>query len=302
MVGNTCYQANIFVGGVTGLFALHQNTDEFRFVCSGTLGASLLSIIFFGDVNTISVGLGLVVLMMATMFAVSAGEIGVDFVALGEGLKPSIPEGGAILALSMIGTTALPYNLFLASSLASKNTVASMQTGLAFSTSIAAIASTLIIIVGSAVTEPADMEFSIADLQQVLRTSVGDEAVIAFSLGLFAAAFSAALGVALGAGLSIQSLLSNGMEFVGPTMRMQAREARPIETAVAVSLGVRMSSSVSWRAEEVHRQGQRAAAKRVASRPRLIQDGKQVIVFCTSVVAAVVVAVVVVAAVAVCRS
>jgi Mn2+/Fe2+ NRAMP family transporter len=214
-VGNTMYQANIFVGGITALYALHENTDEFRYACSSALGASLLLIIFCGDVDTISVGLGLVVLVMATMFAVSAGEIGVDFVALGEGLQPSVPENSAILALSMIGTTALPYNLFLASSIASKNTVASMQRGLAFSTTIAAIASTLIVIVGSAVTEPAEMEFSIADLQQVLRTSVGDEAVIAFSLGLLAAAFSAALGVALGAGLTLQSLLSNGMGFGG---------------------------------------------------------------------------------------
>lgn len=150
-----------------------------------------------------------------------------------QGLIPSIPHDSATLVLSTVGTTAIPFNLFLAGSIAEGNTVESMRFGIRIATGVMFTSSFLITVVGSGVHHnPSDMEheFKVADLVNVLRTSAGERAVVCFAAGLFCAAFSAAIGATMAAALTAQSLLEKSDFEVAPGERegsnRQIKEAK----------------------------------------------------------------------------
>jgi Mn2+/Fe2+ NRAMP family transporter len=168
-----------------------------------------------GNVDDISKGLGLVVVLMTAVFASAAAQIGVEPETILYGMIPTVPKGAGVLALSVIGTTAIPFNLFLASAIAKGNTVKSMRTGMKLATCVAAVASTFIMIVGTGVKETSGA-FTVHELGLTLRETVGEFATKCFAFGLLAAAFSASLGCTLGASVSIAGLNSTAGDDIGP--------------------------------------------------------------------------------------
>jgi Mn2+/Fe2+ NRAMP family transporter len=206
-VGNSAYQANNFVGAMASIYALFEYDTAVRITVALLLALSVYALLVFGDVDSISTALGMVVLVMTVVFGIAAGSIGMDGGSFAAGMVPNIPEGAEVIVLSIIGTTAIPFNLFLASSLAAGYTTAEMQRGVGFSTFMAALVSVLIIVVGSGVEVPVGHAFTVNDLCNLLRDKVGQGAMVFVAVGLFAAAFSSALAVALGASLCAQELL-----------------------------------------------------------------------------------------------
>ena len=70
-----------------------------------------------GNIDQIGQALGVVIMSMTIVFAVSAGFVEVDGNAFGNGLLPNIPAGGSVTVLSMMATTCIPFNMFLAASM-----------------------------------------------------------------------------------------------------------------------------------------------------------------------------------------
>ena len=160
------------------------------------------------------------------------------------------PAGSAVVAVSLVATTAVPFNAFLAScsakppkqsgERAAAVAVSSMRRGVTLSTWIAAILSILIAATGAGVARRGDVDgsYSVETLVDALREAEGKVAVFAFGLGLYAAAFSSTLTVALGAALCFGSLLSSEND---PTWQPPfGKYAR------AVILGVNFAA-FSWR-------------------------------------------------------
>jgi manganese transport protein len=129
IIGNTAYQANCFVGGMAALYVLFDDSVAFRIIVSILFGVSTYGLLVWGDVDSISTGLGVVVLLMTVVFGISAGTIGADAADIFGGFVPGIPGGAEVLVLSLIGTTAIPFNVFLASSLSKGFTMPEMQVG-----------------------------------------------------------------------------------------------------------------------------------------------------------------------------
>mmetsp|Transcript_63832 Transcript_63832/g.128270 ORF Transcript_63832/g.128270 Transcript_63832/m.128270 type:complete len:217 (+) Transcript_63832:62-712(+) len=75
VIGNTCYQANNFVGANAALFSLGMSQAA-GFVVLGSLAsaAATLGAIFAGDVDSISQVLGFVVVLMVALFLVSVSS------------------------------------------------------------------------------------------------------------------------------------------------------------------------------------------------------------------------------------
>jgi NRAMP (natural resistance-associated macrophage protein)-like metal ion transporter len=202
ILANTALEAGQIVGAMSAVYIYHDNEAVFRvFMCFG-FGAIVASILLLGNVETISKALGGVVVLMVATFGIGAAQI---FDAHKDGKEiikdlfvPQIPNGGSDIALSMIATTALPFNVFLASSLAEGFGIRPMRQGIAFSTFMAGILSILIVIVGTGAEIRSGESFGVADLSDTLRKRVGNSAVGLFTFGLFAASFSSALTVALG--------------------------------------------------------------------------------------------------------
>jgi Mn2+/Fe2+ NRAMP family transporter len=176
LVGNCFYSANSFAGGMSAAYILHENNPEFRWFVTIVWASGACGILLFGDVDFISSSLGIVVVLMTVTFGVSAAGIETDPVDFFTGMIPSIPHGSATLILSTVGTTAIPFNLFLAGNIAKGNTINEMRFGVAVATMVSFVASTFITIVGSGLqaSKVPGKEFEISDLVEVLRRTVGE--------------------------------------------------------------------------------------------------------------------------------
>ena len=204
-IGNSAYMCNNFASAMSSIGLLHDRTLALTLVSASFLAGMLLLTLTKGNVDEISQGLGIVVVLMTAVFASAAAQIGVEPESILYGMIPTVPNGAGVLALSVIGTTAIPFNLFLAASIAEGNTIKTMRHGMKLATCVAAVASMFIMIVGTGVKETSGA-FTIHELGATLMGTVGNFATKCFAFGLLAAAFSACLGATLGASVSIGGL------------------------------------------------------------------------------------------------
>ena len=115
-----------------------------------------------------------------------------------------IPSGAELLVAGLIGTTVVPYNLFLGSGIASGTDIKSMRIGLGGAIFLGGVISLSIMMAGAMI--PPDFSF------QKMYTTFHQEgnqimAVIA-ALGLFAAGLSSAITCPLAAALTAEIMLS----------------------------------------------------------------------------------------------
>jgi Mn2+/Fe2+ NRAMP family transporter len=116
---------------------------------------------------------------------------------------PSIPAGGTVLVLGLVGTTVVPYNLFLGSALARESKLGEMRWGLAVAVVGGGIISLGVLVVGSALGGGLEYE----RLAAVLADRLGQGAEASLAIGLFAAGFTSAVTAPLAAALTARSLL-----------------------------------------------------------------------------------------------
>eukprot|EP00656_Telonema_subtile_P044836 TRINITY_DN5109_c0_g1_i2.p1 TRINITY_DN5109_c0_g1~~TRINITY_DN5109_c0_g1_i2.p1 ORF type:complete len:593 (+),score=110.96 TRINITY_DN5109_c0_g1_i2:170-1948(+) len=166
-------------------------------------------ILFKGDVDNISKALGVVVVLMTVTFSISAAQTGVSATKLLVGMLPQLPAGSAPQALGMIATTALPFNVFLASTLAEGRSLKECRSGVAFSTAVTAALSLLIIIVGTGIDLSDGESYSLEKLTKQIGAQSGSVSEALFLGGLLAASLSSSLTVAMVAAIACQSLLAN---------------------------------------------------------------------------------------------
>ena len=119
--GNAAYEAGNLSGGALGFGAIfgESNEAEFKVVVLGisALAAAALLLGGYKLIEKVLIGL---VLLMALAFAASAVLVRPDLGAMVKGLVPSIPENGLLTTIALIGTTIVPYNLFLHAAAARK--------------------------------------------------------------------------------------------------------------------------------------------------------------------------------------
>eukprot|EP00937_MAST-01D_sp_MAST-1D-sp2_P001066 g1066.t1 len=209
VLGNLAYQCNNFVGAMASIYLLTPDEPLVRIGGSVALGAGAVAVLLVGRVDAISEALGWVVLLMTGLFAAAAAAIPTAGGDVLQGMfVPSLPQGAGVTVLSLMGTTAIPFNIFLSSSCAEGYTLPAMRRGVAFATLMTLILSSVIVIVGTSVKLGAGELFTVDAIGAALRTALGDSVQRVFAVGLFAAAFSSALAVALGAAIACRSLLA----------------------------------------------------------------------------------------------
>ena len=186
-----------------------ENTVGLRVGCCIAYGVVVLAILFTDRVDSLGIGLGIVMVAMVTLFLVVVAELGLDAERLGKGLLPiSMPSGSANIVLSLIGTTSIGFNLFLGGKMAEGKTLKSAQRGIAFSTFMALIVSVLILIVGDGTYHKSKGVFTIANLAEIIEKLTGKAGLWVFGIGFIAAALSSMLTVPLGAALTAESVFS----------------------------------------------------------------------------------------------
>ena len=140
-------------------------------------------------------GLGLIILVF---------NIDLDYAKVVRGLAiPSIPVGAELLTIGLIGTTVVPYNLFLGSKVGESQDIRTMRKGLSISVLVGGLISISLILIGSQV----EGEFSFANISSTLARIAGGWSYYVFAFGLFAAGLTSAITAPWAASISVATTL-----------------------------------------------------------------------------------------------
>jgi Mn2+/Fe2+ NRAMP family transporter len=197
VLGCAAYEAGNILGGVAGLELILPGGTPWWTLTTGVAAALLL---WTGTASQIARTLGLVVAVMGLAFVVTALRLGLR---VDGSMGLAVPAGGEWLALGLVGTTVVPYNLFLGAALAQGQRIAEMRAGLIVAIALGGAISLAVMVVGAALTGEMTFEALAAMLHERLGTGGG----ALFALGLFAAGFSSAVTAPLAAALTVRSLL-----------------------------------------------------------------------------------------------
>jgi len=201
ILGCAAFEAGNLLGGVAGLRLIVDASPATLTVIAGVAAALLLAT---GNTKWIARIAGALVAVMGVAFLVTAVRLGPDLGELLQGLLvPRIPVGGTVLVLGLVGTTVVPYNLFLGSALARNSKLEEMRWGLAVAIIGGGVISLGVLVVGSALGGGLEYE----RLAAVLGDRLGRGAGASLAIGLFAAGFTSAVTAPLAAALTARSLL-----------------------------------------------------------------------------------------------
>lgn len=198
--GCTAYQTGNLIGAVSGVGLLTTFSPKWI-----TLGIAIICavILWLGNIQWMAKSLGIIVALMGIFFIYVAFQSDVKFYNILESaLLPTTPTGSTLLIISLIGTTIVPYNLFLASGISKGQSIKEMRTGITLAVLIGGLISMAILIVGTLVTG----EFSFQNLANALTQKTNEWSAYFFAFGLCAAGLSSAVTAPLAAAITAQSL------------------------------------------------------------------------------------------------
>jgi len=113
-LGNAAYEAGNLSGAALGIQALTDGSQSLYRI--SVIVISLLAgiLLWRGSYKQIERMLLMLVAIMALAFIATFISVGPDLTALFKGLTtPKIPDGSLLTVIALIGTTVVPYNLFL---------------------------------------------------------------------------------------------------------------------------------------------------------------------------------------------
>ena len=228
LLGCAAYEAGNILGGVAGAELALPWPRPLLTLLSVLAAAALL---WKGETRRVTTVLGALVGVMGVAFVATAMLLGPS---LGEVLRgvlvPRVPAGGEWLALGLVGTTVVPYNLFLGSGLARGGQLGETRFGLGVAIGLGGLISMAVVVVGSAVTG----EFGFPRLAEVLAGELGPWAATLFALGLFAAGFTSAVTAPLAAALTARGLFARSGEDGADDTRWGPRSLRFRGTWLAI--------------------------------------------------------------------
>jgi len=207
LIGNAAYEAGNIAGGVLGL---HLIVGEWKLLPLLLGGLSFL-LLFFGKYKLVERTLIFLVILMSVCFLATAVIVRPDFLAIFRGFVPSGINEHFLLIMGLIGTTVVPYNLFLHASTISKKwstdaTIRDIRIENAVAILLGGLISMLIIITAAASQGAVESVSSAKDLAAQLEPLFGATAKWAMGLGLLAAGLSSTLTAPIAAAYAAQGL------------------------------------------------------------------------------------------------
>ncbi|MCT1414947.1 Nramp family divalent metal transporter [Corynebacterium sanguinis] len=201
-------------GDTTGTaLALASVTGWSQVLLSVGVAAVVLALLLSGSYAFLEKVMTVLVGILALTFLVTAISVGPGLGAmLRSTFMPSVPDGAVLSAVALIGTTVVPYNVFLHSNLVQEkwgdeprdpalkkariDNVVSISLGGLITLAIVATAAATMFAQGL-------QAESAADLAEPLRPMLGDAAPWLLAIGLFAAGLTSAVAGPMGAAYAI---------------------------------------------------------------------------------------------------
>lgn len=213
-LGNAAYEAGNLSGAALGLNAIIQANDSIYNLAVLVMAGLAAVLLWFGSYRHIEKILLVLVLLMATAFILTFILVKPDVSALFQGLfQPNLPEGSLLTVIALIGTTIVPYNLFLhASAVKSKwqsvEDLGRARTDTAISIGLGGLITILIASTAAASMFSRHLPVTgVADMAQQLEPLFGGFSTTMLGLGLFAAGLSSALTAPLATSYAMTEIL-----------------------------------------------------------------------------------------------
>lgn len=186
IAGCAAYEAGNILGAVSGLALM---TGIAKPWLTAIISAGAFVLLWFGRSSIISyLMMGLVFIMGVGFFMMAQAQT-FSTQQITQAFIPAVPAGSEMLLVALIGTTIVPYNLFLGSGITQGQTISSMRMGLIVSVGLGGVVTAMVLMAGTAV----EGFSSFADLSAALRVHSGTWGAGALALGLFAAGFSSSV-------------------------------------------------------------------------------------------------------------
>ncbi|MDO1514487.1 Nramp family divalent metal transporter [Maribacter confluentis] len=201
IIGNASYEAGNIGGATLGMQALFgmSYSNWYPYI----LGSLAFILLYFGSYKTLEKVFIFLVLIMSLSFLATALLTGPNIAQLLKGLFiPSIPEKGILTIIALVGTTVVPYNLFLHAALVSEKWKLKSDLNLAkrdtlVSIFLGGLVSISIMISAAAITTTEVN--SVMDMAKALEPLYGSAALYFMGIGLFAAGITSAITAPLAA-------------------------------------------------------------------------------------------------------
>lgn len=239
-VGNAAYEGGNIAGAVLGVQAALP--DAPRAATASVIVALAGAILLFGGYRVIERVLIGAVLLMTAAFGAALIVVGPDWSALAKGaLVPSIPGGALTLVIGLIGTTIVPYNLFLHAAAARKrwpdaSALPEARFDARLSIGLGGVVSLLVLSTAAASLFALGLEVSsAADMARQLEPAFGAGATYLLAIGLFGAGLSSAITAPLATGFAAAELFGFDSEPKAMKFRFVAGAVLVIGGAVAVT-------------------------------------------------------------------
>ena len=240
-VGNAAYEGGNLAGAALGVAAAFPDLASPSLVAAA-IAALAGAILLFGGYRLIEKFLIGAVLLMSIAFASALFIVGPDWGALFKGaVVPSVPLGALPLVLGLIGTTIVPYNLFLHAAASRRRWASADDLGEArfdarLSIGFGGIVSILVLSTAAASLFGAGMQVeNAADMAKQLEPAFGVAATWLLAAGLFAAGLSSAITAPLATGFAAAELFGFESDPKNLKFRMVAGAILLVGAAVAIT-------------------------------------------------------------------
>ncbi len=187
LLGCAAYEAGNILGAVSGSSILFEGNGRIYTIIITVLTGYIL---WYGGSKWISTIMTVLVGLMGVAFLLLAVKGDFTFTELiKSSVIPTIPEGSEWLTLGLVGTTIVPYNIFIGSAISKGHTIPLMRIGLTISVLIGGLITSWIMLAGTMVGNFS----SFGELASLFQNKMGVIGSLALGLGLFAAGFSSAI-------------------------------------------------------------------------------------------------------------
>lgn len=219
-IGNAAYQMGNLLGAALGA-GLIATTDHRLWVIAMALVAGAL--LWTGRYRLIERALIAMVIAMSIAFLVTAISVaGSPMEILRGAVVPAMPQGGGLVVLGLIGTTIVPYNLFLHASTSRERWdgpagLASARADLVVAIGLGGLVSMAIVV--TAAGQQGAQIGSANDMALQLEPLLGRWATTVFALGLLAAGLTSAITAPLAAAYALSGAFGWSPDLRAPRVR-----------------------------------------------------------------------------------
>ena len=210
IVGNAAYE----MGNITGA-ALGMEVDGFDHMLWGPIiiGGIVALLLWKDNYKIIQNGLMVLVILMSVVFATTAIILTDNFSEIISGFIPKLTSDNQLMALGLIGTTIVPYNLFLHASTVSQKWKSVDDMGILRNETVVTIILggliSMFVLITAASLEGGIIT-GVGDMAKQLEPLLGSFARPFMAIGLFSAGISSSLTAPLAAALTAKGIFGWG--------------------------------------------------------------------------------------------